>query len=65
MAIKEFVYTETTKMNIIMKDGREFLGCDLVTQGANQTILAFWYENAVRMVPLQDILMVDMYNEQN
>lgn len=62
MAVKLLENNDTLKMNIVMKDGREFLGCD-VAASATDALVAFWNDNAVRMVPVQDVLHIDFYNE--
>lgn len=63
MAVKELVSNDL-KMNVAMKDGREFLGCDVAPkpQGEAERVVGFWYEGAIRMVPLQDVLHVDFYD---
>lgn len=65
MAVRNLDDGETLKMNVVMKDGREFLGCDAAPkpQGEAERVVGFWYENAIRMVPLQDVLYVDFYND--
>ena len=62
MAVKLLENNDTLKMNIVMKDGREFLGCD-VAAATTDALVAFWNDNAVRMVPVQDVLHIDFYNE--
>ena len=64
MAVKELANSDDSKMNVAMKDGREFLGCDVVPkpQGNTERVVAFWHEGSIRMVPLQDVLHVDFYD---
>ena len=64
MAVREFGSLDDLKMDVVMKDGREFLGCDVAPkpQGEAEMVVAFWNEGAMRMVPLQDVLHVDFYD---
>ena len=64
MAVRELANSDDLKMNVVMKDGREFLGCDLAPkpQGEAERVVAFWTDGAMRMVPLQDVLHVDFYD---
>jgi hypothetical protein len=64
MAVKKLANSDDLKMNVVMKDGREFLGCDVAPkpQGEAERVVAFWNDGAIRMVPLQDVLHVDFYD---
>lgn len=67
MAVKELANSDDLKMNVAMKDGREFFGCDVAPkpQGEAERVVAFWHEGAIRMVPLQDVLHVDFYDSSS
>ena len=68
MAVKtweELQNSDDLKVNVVMKDGREFLGCDVPPKplGGSERVVAFWnWNGAIRMVPLQDVLHVDIYD---
>ena len=49
-------------MNVYMKDGTNFLGCDIPDTKGSDTMVGFWYDNAIRYVPLTDVKYVDYYN---
>lgn len=64
MALRDALSGELIKMDVVMKDGREFIGCDVPPkpQGETELVVGFWLDdNVLRMVPLQDVLHVDYY----
>ena len=65
MAVREIKNLNDLKANVVMKDGREFLGCDITPQGAADRVVSFWNDGAIRMVPLQDVLHVDYYEDSS
>lgn len=68
MAVRELKNPEGIKMNVVMKDGREFLGCDSPPTPLCENdglAVAFWHEGALRIVPLQDVLHVDFYTDES
>lgn len=67
--------TKNLKMNVVMKDGREFLGCDTTINdfGRHHSIthfdfalfghtITFWNDGVVRLVNVSDVQYVDFYN---
>ena len=69
MSIKEFMPTKNIKVDVVMKDGRKFLGCDLLEDPdtSNPNVFQFWLpelKNTLRIVPILDILHIDYYNEE-
>jgi hypothetical protein len=65
MAIREMKNEAYLKMNVVMKDGREFLGCDITLRpfGDSERIVSFWVDGAIRVVPLEDVRQVDLYSD--
>jgi len=45
------------KINVYLKDGREFLGCDLTDRpmGETERFVSFWQEESIYIVPLGEI----------
>lgn len=67
MAIRDIDTGANIKINVVMKNGFEYLGCDIPSrpQGESERVIAFWYENAVRMVPFEDVLWVEFYEDKS
>jgi hypothetical protein len=67
MAIKDIDTGANIKINVVMKNGLEYLGCDIPSRPLSESerAFAFWYENAVRMVPLQDVLWVEYHEDKS
>lgn len=67
MAVKEVENPNNLKMNVFMKDGREFLGCDLTPKpmGDTERSVGFWHENAIKVVPLRDVLHYEFYEDSD
>lgn len=65
MAVREIKNPDSLKMNVFMKDGREFLGCDLTLKpmGETERAVGFWHNDVIKMVPLVDVLHVEFYEE--
>jgi hypothetical protein len=65
MAIREMQNKGCLKMNVVMKDGREFLGCDIPLRpfGDSERVVSFWVDDAIRVVPLEDVRQVDLYSD--
>lgn len=63
MAIKDFPLDRNIKMNVVMKCGEKYLGCDVPSQTQSDRVIAFFHDNAVRVVPLQDVEYVDFYSD--
>lgn len=51
------------KMNVKLKNGREYLGKDMVPRpfGEHDRVVAFLHEGAVMVFPLADVECVQMY----
>lgn len=66
MAIVDFPRTRNVTADIFTKDGRKFLKCDVLpgSLGVVDGVVKFWFNGAVRMVPLEDVLHVDTRAEQ-
>jgi len=65
MAIREMKNEAYLKMNVVLKDGREFLGCDVPPKpfGDLERAVLFWVDDAIRVVPLEDVRQVDLYSD--
>lgn len=63
MAIVNFVPNDKSKVNVVMKNGKEYLGCDISSTNSD-LVISFWYEGAVRVVPIKDIEYAEFYNEE-
>ena len=65
MAIREMKNEAYLKMNVVLKDGREFLGCDVPPKpfGDLERAVSFWVDGAIRVVPLEDVRQVDLYSD--
>lgn len=63
--IRHFVDTSNLKLNVVMKDGREFSGCDISErpQGQYETVVSFWWGDVLRAVPLNDVFHFEYYEE--
>jgi hypothetical protein len=53
---------ENLKLNVYLKDGREFLGCDTGTKpfGETESIVAFWQDERIYMIPMTQVKEVVM-----
>ncbi len=46
-------------IDVYTKDGKEFIGCDFVTDGTtNLEIIVFWSEGALTTIPIDNIKML-------
>jgi hypothetical protein len=50
---------ETLKLNVYLKDGREFLGCDVPQNpfgdGASMKGVSFWQEESLYYIPMSEV----------
>ena len=53
---------ETLKLNVYLKDSREFLGCDATPKpfGETESVVAFWQAGSIHLVPLSEVREVVM-----
>jgi hypothetical protein len=53
---------ETLTLNVYLKDGREFLGCDTTSKpfGETESVVAFWQDGSLRLVPISQVREVAM-----
>lgn len=64
MAIRN-LSPEYLKVNVTMKDGRTYHGCDITSNPhAVPDFFAFWHDKVVRMVPVKDITYIDWYSQE-
>jgi len=63
-SITNFLDEESLKVNIIMKDGVEFLGVDLVGD-TNEHVVGFAWDVGIRMVNRADVKYIDWYLEES
>jgi hypothetical protein len=56
---------QNLKLNVTLKDGREFLGCDTTPNpmGKYDRVVAIWQNEAVLILPLSEVKEVAMYFE--
>ena len=53
----------TLKLNVYLKDGRQFLGCDTTAQpfgGERNNVVGFWQDEALFTVPMSEVREVVM-----
>jgi len=53
---------DTLKLNVYLKDGREYLECDTTPKpfGEHDRIVAFWYAGALYCIPMSEVRQVTM-----
>lgn len=57
-------FNEKMKLNIDLKDGREFLGCDTTSGFQNFLqlgLLIFWDEEAIKIIPMDQVKEFSLY----
>jgi len=52
------------KMNVVLRDGNEYLGCDVTPTPFNVAgMVGFWHENAILIIPLDLVKSISMYSD--
>jgi hypothetical protein len=50
------------QMNVFMKDGKDFIGCDLPQNPFNvQGLVSFWIDDVCHAVPIADTKRIELY----
>lgn len=62
------IYTpesQNLKANIFLRNGFEYLGKDITPKpfGERETCVSFWEEGAIRVIPLDLVAYVDVYED--
>lgn len=54
MAIKDITGTENIKINVILRDGTQFIGKDITPKpmGEHDRVISFWDERKLKAYPL-------------
>lgn len=60
--IHDFFDDDRTKANVIMKDGTEYLGVDLLA--GTVSVLGFVLDGGARLVNREDVLYFDVYLDE-
>jgi len=55
--IKEAENAETIRINVVLKDGTEFLAKDIPAQplGEHETLVSFWHRGVLRIHPMSEV----------
>lgn len=62
--IKEFKRHSHLKVNVVMKTGKEYTGCNMKSNAIiDGRFFSFWLGEALRMVPIEDISYIDIYED--
>jgi hypothetical protein len=64
MAYRATPNLASCRVNVVMKNGTKYLGCDLAENNSPNAVVTFWFDNAIRIVPLQDVLYADIYEDK-
>ena len=59
--------TNVGKVVITMKDGFTYVGKDVPNNpfGEHDKLFSFWYGNKIRIIPIENISYIDMFEEQD
>ena len=56
---------EHLKMNIVLRDGRQYLGCHICEAPFKvEGTVGFWDENALTIIPLDTVASISLYSEE-
>lgn len=60
--IKNFENEASLQMNVILKDGTEYMNCDLSVAADTIGVCKFWRGNIMTIVPWDEIKRVDIFD---
>ena len=65
--IKSFPTETNLCANVTLKDGREFLNCDLPTHpfGEHSAFVSFWHNGALLFIPPNDVKELAIFESKN
>lgn len=64
MAVKSFKKAHNIKVNIILRDGKEYLGCDVpVDPLPEYKLIRFWQDNALINIPMDLVKEFALYED--
>jgi hypothetical protein len=63
MAIKEIKNVENLVIDIFLKNGDRYIGCDITTRpcGENERTVSCWHGNKVLVFPLTEVVQFNLY----
>lgn len=65
MAIKSLKYDDTLKVSVWLKDGRQYIGCDVTNNPCQESLVALMSKNGrVVCIPLHNVDKFEFYNEK-
>jgi hypothetical protein len=63
--LKNFANEDTLQMDVFLKSGGKYLGCDMSTSAETVGVCKFWKDDVFIIIPWDEIKRVEVYQESD
>ena len=65
MALREFPEASNLVMDVILKDGPNYFGCDIPKKpfGDNERVISIWSDDMILVFPMEEVRCIRLYDK--